>query len=459
MGVENFALTLQALARNATDNTALARGRRRAGKRGSISQPSSITLEPVPEQAASVDVSQELSADLTQTSIDAPMHRIAEAPGNPTSPPMSATADISSGLQAPFPGHVQPGEASDGCDDSSAPVEKMTGAQPADLTYVPSELITTDRGKRHQHNTDGHPVAESKETAHVEMATSPPPVECGFANGLGRKVQGTSTFGGQCWADCVCRRPAINLANGVCEGVKRSDSSNQHLLRRNDSSIVLHGESSGSLNGDDSKDVVTCLAWDDPSLPPQAHSLRKDAPRFATGSTNHAVACAASHTEAANGSESPVGVLREALQKYENGSTDITVEGLARLQLCAQEYATRAVPSPGARLKRRRRLPAAVARQVDKGCDANQSTVGGHGGGENTGPVASLIVDEARLSTTAHQLQQESSLKKSIRQGEAQKIMACPTILKAANNESIRFIVCLAITIRIICGKQCMQSS
>lgn len=428
MGVENFALTLQALARNATDNGALARGRRRASKRASLSQPSSITLDPVPEQVPSVDASQDLSADLTPASMDEPMHRAVEASGMSSGTPTSGVAAGSSDLQEPFPGHVQPGEISDGCDDKSVSAETVAGARPADLSNVPTDLVPKDQGKRHQGTLDGHPVGEASETSAVWiLSDDSSPKEIALAPDWSPAGYGICTSLSHCRTH-LCQHCGASPAIGVGEGVKPSGSSNQRLLQRNDSSIVLKGESSGSIDNDGAKEVVTCLAWDDPSQPPAAQSLRKDAPRFATANTPGgapSVVSRQSDNLVVNGSESPVGVLREALQKYEDGSEDVTVEGLARLQLRAQEYATRASPVPGSRMKRRRRLAAAVGRPVGKACDANKGSSTAPGRGAETGPVAASIVDDTRLSSTAHQLRQESSLKKSLRQCEAQRIVVC----------------------------------
>lgn len=159
--------------------------------------------------------------------------------------------------------------------------------------------------------------------------------------------------------------------------------------------------------------------------PPTASSLQKDAPQFTSQSPTACHVKNSSAGQCMSGSDSPVGVLREALQKYEDGYTDVTVEGLARLQLHAQEYATRAGPAPGGRLKRRRRLQTMLASQVCKAADVRKGPELCSRKDTETAPVAGTIVDNARLSSTAHHLLHESSLKKSTRQSEAQRILVC----------------------------------
>lgn len=422
MGVENFALTLQALARNAADNGALARGRRRASKRGSVSgrsQPSSVILDPVPEQDSSVDASQEVSADLTPGSTDGPMHT-ADASGTLTGTPMSGIPNRSSDIHAAIPGHVKPGEDSNGHASTTAP-DEAARRPPADLSHVPTDLTPKEHGKRHQGSSDGHPVGEgldcvrncvvaalqpSKSTAEADMNDDMP--ACSSHAGI---TQTHSLFFPAC---------------AICEGVKRSGSSHMHLLRGGDSGIVLKGDGTGSVHEDEAPDSVSHLSWDDPSQPPEAHSLLKDAPRFAGASaaaTTHSAKNHSGHAEGLNGADSPVGVLREALQKYEDGSVDVTVEGLARLQLRAQEYATRAGPTPNGRMKRRRKLQTMLATHGCKSADIGKGPATAPGKGADTDPVAASIVDDAHVSATALQLHQESSLKKSLRQCEAQRIM------------------------------------
>lgn len=431
MGVENFAMTLQALARNATDNGALARGRRRASKRGSISGRSrapSVTLDPVPEQVPGVDASQELSVDLTQGSLDAPTQHAANASATSSGTPMSGVAPGNCDVREPFPGHVQPGEVSDGC-ATSVP-DEYTAELHADLSHVPSDLTAKDHVKRHQGNTDGHPVGEGTEVcSHVGIAAlSLAGTESRYCSS--RSTSEINAMLSVCTVNEVSRQRGnvCAPASAICEGVKRSGSSNQHLLRADESSIVLNGDSGDSVHGEDLPQAITHMCWEDPSKPPVIQSLRKDAPRFPSAGpapVAHPVTHKGAHLEGVEGSESPVGVLREALQKYEAGSADVTVEGLARLQLRAQEYVTRAGPTPGGRMKRRRRLHTALATQGCKAADNGRGPAGPPLKGADSGPVAASIVDEARLSATAHQLQKESPLKKSLRQCEAQRIMVC----------------------------------
>lgn len=445
MGVENFAMTLQALARNATNTGALGRGRRRASKRGSLSgrsQPPSVTLDPVPEQVPGVDASQELSADLTQGSMDAPMQHAANASATSSSTPMSGVATGNGDMHTPFPGHVQPGEVSHGY--ATSVTDDATAELHADLSHVPKDLTAKDHGKRHQGSPDGHPVGEGTEIcSHIGIAA------------LSLACRDTRYCSNRAASETPAMLPILTAhgasqqrgslcapANAMCEGVKRSGSSNQHLLRADESSIVLKGDSAVSVNGEDSQAAITHMSWEDPSKPPVAHSLRKDAPRFASAGTApvaHPVTNQGAHSEGVDGSESPVGVLREALQKYEAGSADVTVEGLARLQLRAQEYVTRAGPTTGGRIKRRRRLQTALATQGCKAADNGRGTAGPPVKGADSGPVAASIVDQERLSATAHQLQQESSLKKSLRQCEAQRIMVC----------------CLFIAFAMVCDLYC----
>lgn len=168
MGVENFLLALQALARNAAENGAIVRGRRRSRcMRGSQSgrlQPASSALDTVPEQLQDASASQDLSAGLRSVITPASNHHPSEVDGPSTSARISDGGSAErSDLHTSFSGYVHPGEVSDGCETSS--ISDLAAKPPpaADLSHIVTQFDTSARTNVNHLASDAHAVGEGVE--------------------------------------------------------------------------------------------------------------------------------------------------------------------------------------------------------------------------------------------------------------------------------------------------------